>query len=491
MKINDFITKYYLESIVLKERFKITEKKEWNALHVLNELQVQLGHVASLLSNNKEYCEKERDITNIGDEFSDVLLQLFSYSNKIKVDIRKFKFSEELNNDTPENNIINLLTIVGQLSEITLEKEEYRHYKIRYGFPKIEQYIISLFEQFLQIVFSIINALNINIDEEYSNMLKDANNFLDKYKIAAEKEYYPIVDMHATWLVLNPIQGCPKKCKYCFLDERHLNGVKANILVSPEEAVKQLLESDFYIPDVPLCLFSQTDAFVSKENIEYLKQLIYLIDYAKINNPIIFITKCAIPDDFIEYLHKYIKKGHKFIFFLSYSGLEHDIEQGIVKKQIEDNFLKLKENNIDIIHYWRPFLPQNSSKEQIDKIYNFVSKHAKASIIIGLKVTDSIIDNINWKELSEVRELAKNSDSVWNKNAYEYVWNNLKYKNEYPIYQTTSCALALVLEKGERKFFYNIHICTECNLCPAAQRAICKKADEQRKRLRKQMLRRY
>lgn len=32
--------------------------------------------------------------------------------------------------------------------------------------------------------------------------------------------FYPIVDVHATWLVLNPIQGCPKKCKYCFLRER-------------------------------------------------------------------------------------------------------------------------------------------------------------------------------------------------------------------------------------------------------------------------------
>lgn len=34
-------------------------------------------------------------------------------------------------------------------------------------------------------------------------------------------EFYPIVDMHSTWLVLNPIQGCPKKCKYCFLAEKN------------------------------------------------------------------------------------------------------------------------------------------------------------------------------------------------------------------------------------------------------------------------------
>ena len=37
---------------------------------------------------------------------------------------------------------------------------------------------------------------------------------------------YPIVDLHATWLVLNPIQGCPNRCKYCFLNGVQLTGVK-------------------------------------------------------------------------------------------------------------------------------------------------------------------------------------------------------------------------------------------------------------------------
>ena len=485
MSINDFIAKYYIKSVELKEKFKITENKEWDGLTVLNELQVQLGHVSHLISTNKSYGERERNITNIGDELSDVLLQIFSYSTKLNIDIRIIKFEDKLIEETVENSIINLLTILGQLSEITLEYEGFRHYKIRYGFPKVEQYILNLFENFFQIVFSIINILGIDIDKEYNNMLIDANKFLDKFKIKKNINYYPIVDMHATWLVLNPVQGCPKKCKYCFLAERNLNGVLPNVLISPEVAIDQLIKSEMYMPDIPLCLFSQTDAFVTKENIEYIKQLIYLIDEKKINNPIIFISKCEIPDSFIDFLDPYIKKGHKFIFFLSYSGLESDIELGVVKKQIEDNFIKLKRRNINIIHYWRPFLPQNSSKEQIDKIYNFVRKYADASIIIGLKTSNSIIDNIDWKELTAVREDAINSDNVWTKEAYDYVWNELKYKSDYPIFQTTSCALALVLKKAERKFFYNTKICNECNLCPISQRKICFKNVNKRKKIGK------
>ncbi len=485
MKINEFISKYYTDSITLKEKFKITEKKEWNSLTVLNELQVQIGHVAYIISPNKSYGEKGRNISEIGDEISDVILQLFSYATKIKIDIRKIQFNEEINNDTINNNIITLLTIIGQLNEITLEKEKYRHYKIRYGFPKVEQYITSLLKYFFQIIFSIIEQLNINIDKEYKKMLNDANRFLDRYKEKEKKVYYPIVDMHATWLVLNPIQGCPKKCKYCFLDKDKLNGIAPIILVNPEEAIQKLLHSKFYTSDIPLCLFSQTDAFSTKENIEYLKQLIYLIDENNIINPIIFISKCNIPETFIKYLKKYIKKGHKFIFLLSYSGLENDIEQGVIKKQIENNFIKLKKHELSIIHYWRPFLPQNSTKEKINEIYNFVKKYADASVVIGLKTTDSIINNINWKELKDVREIAKESDNVWPKKAYNYVWNELKFKDDYPLYQTTSCAIASILNKPERKFFYGTDICKECNLCPIEQRKICKRAAEQKKAITK------
>ena len=129
-------------------------------------------------------------------------------------------------------------------------------------------------------------------------------------------EFYPIVDMHSTWLVLNPIQGCPKKCKYCFLAEKKLNAVIPYVLATPDEAVDQLLKSKLFIKDIPLCLFSQTDCFSTPKNIEYAKKLVSKLIEKNIKNPIIFVTKCKIPFDFIEFIDFYEKKGHKFIFFL-------------------------------------------------------------------------------------------------------------------------------------------------------------------------------
>ena len=139
---------------------------------------------------------------------------------------------------------------------------------------------------------------------EFDLMLNDANKFLDRFAKVKEAKFYPIVDVHATWMVLNPVQGCPKQCKYCFLRERKLNLVQPKVLASPENAVKLLLKSKFYIKDIPLCLLSQTDGFCTPDNIEYLKQLVTILMEKNVENPIVFITKCKIPEDFIKFIDK-------------------------------------------------------------------------------------------------------------------------------------------------------------------------------------------
>ena len=56
----------------------------------------------------------------------------------------------------------------------------------------------------------------------------------------------PVIDIHASWLALNPIHGCPFSCKYCFLNGVNLTSKKPLELVSPKEAVKSLLNFKFY-----------------------------------------------------------------------------------------------------------------------------------------------------------------------------------------------------------------------------------------------------
>ena len=110
----------------------------------------------------------------------------------------------------------------------------------------------------------------------------------------------PIVDMHASWLALNPIHGCPFSCKYCFMNGVENTGIKPVVLCDPKQAVAKLLSYKNYNKNMPLCLFSSTDVFSTPSNIEYAKKLVLELLKNDVKNPIIFITKCYIPDNFIE-----------------------------------------------------------------------------------------------------------------------------------------------------------------------------------------------
>ena len=485
MNVRYFLDNYYDKAIELKNRFRITENKKWNSITVLGEMNTQLGHFCLLMSEHKEYKEVGRNIHDIGDELSDIVLQIIVLAWKLKINLKEYEYNyKKVEFSSISDALLSFNVLYGQVSEIILEKYNYRHYKIRYEFSKVNDFILFKLANMLEIIFNIADTLNVDMSHEFDLMLKDASGFLNRFARVKEAKLYPIVDIHATWLVLNPIQGCPKQCNYCFLRERKLNLVQPKVLTSPENAVKMLLKSKFYIKDIPLCLLSQTDGFSTPDNIEYLKQLVTLLMEKNIKNPIIFITKCKIPEDFIKFIDIYEKQGKKFIFFLSYSGLDKDVEVGVNRKDIEDNFITLHKYNKSIVHYWRPIMPVNSKEEDIDRIYNFVKKYAIASIAIGLKTTDEIIDHIEWNSLREHRAEAIKADSVWDKNAYDYVWNKLKDKSDYPMYQTTSCALAVALSKPDRKFFYNSDIC-KCNKCPNYQRALCKKKNDNLKMVTK------
>ena len=128
--MRDFINNYYDKAIELKKMFQITENKKWNQFTVLAELNVQFGHLAYLLSESKEYGEANRNIHDLGDELSDVLLQIFSLCWKCNVDLKEFEYDYNIPEFKNSNEAVLAFNVVyGQVSEIIMEIEDYRHYK--------------------------------------------------------------------------------------------------------------------------------------------------------------------------------------------------------------------------------------------------------------------------------------------------------------------------------------------------------------------------
>ena len=53
-------------------------------------------------------------------------------------------------------------------------------------------------------------------------------------------KFVNIIDIHASWLVINSVQGCVKGCRYCFLERNNLNKTNFIKLKEAEDAVEEL-----------------------------------------------------------------------------------------------------------------------------------------------------------------------------------------------------------------------------------------------------------
>lgn len=181
-----FIKECYEEAIKLKKQFAITEEKKWSALTITNELFVQLGHYSFIICNNTFVKENGRIINNPKDELSDILLQLCALCGKLNIDKNNIKPYYFIGNSLYES-VLQLLTLVGQLTECIMELEGYRHSKERIGYSTKIEFITERINKCLSIIFKIAESQNYDMIYEFNLMKKSSLNFLENYR--KEKHY--------------------------------------------------------------------------------------------------------------------------------------------------------------------------------------------------------------------------------------------------------------------------------------------------------------
>ena len=280
-----------------------------------------------------------------------------------------------------------------------------------------------------------------------------------------------IIEMHDSWLAVNSIVGCTNGCKYCFLQATNDNLARPRVKATAKDAIKCLFMSKFYDPKIPICLLPNTDPFLNSTNISYTKECLSLLEQHHVSNPVVLITKCLIPEDFVNYLSELDKKGLKIIIYLSLSGLGKEYEPNINVTDIELNFRNLRTRGIRVIHYYRPFIPENSSSDSIKKVLDFVNDYTDVSLICGLKVREDFIDNLKfWDVTTTKRKACLDSLSVWPKSAYDYFFQD--YTHPQNVFQINVCALAQVLKQPCTQFYGTLE-CKKYNHCSEEQRSRC------------------
>lgn len=169
-----FVQLHYENAIQLKEQFKAIEDKPWDSLTVFTELNVQIGHIFTVIKESQGLIEEGRAINNLGDEISDVLLQLSYLAHLEKV---SFDDASKYDSD-PYSEVEGLAILGGELGEALLEKNGYRFKKPRQGFDTIDDFIKNRIKRMMAIALKLGNKANLDLGLEFGLMCADATHFV-------------------------------------------------------------------------------------------------------------------------------------------------------------------------------------------------------------------------------------------------------------------------------------------------------------------------
>lgn len=295
---------------------------------------------------------------------------------------------------------------------------------------------------------------------------------------AQGRAFTPVIDQHASWIAVNPVQGCPKRCDYCFLNDRGLTGTAPVQLATPQQAADALLASPLYAPGRTVALFTWTDVMATAASRAYLGSLLTLLAGTRLPNPVVLITKCKIPAATIEAISHARAQGLRVIVYLSYSGLDASVEAGIRHEQLTANFPALDGAGIPVVHYWRPALPASATTETMTRVLDLAARHARCTMAAGLKVEPAALPRLarHWPALASTPGVTT-AECVYPAAFWDFIHHQAGVLHPgYPVFHANACALAYTLGEADQFGIYGTDVCTARNTCPAGQRARCGQA---------------
>lgn len=185
-KVISFLDNYYQKARKLSDDFSITRDFDWTPLLILNELNIQLGHIYNIVYQSEAVNEPNRSFNNLGDELSDVFLQLIALADSMNIDMYNIKKLKPLQEDS----WLSFPVLFGQLNEAVMEKYGFRFNKPRSGFATTDDFIENRILRLFDITYQIAVKYNLDIEKEFQLMLDDANAFLNRFVSKSKRTEY-------------------------------------------------------------------------------------------------------------------------------------------------------------------------------------------------------------------------------------------------------------------------------------------------------------
>ncbi|MFG3151351.1 radical SAM protein [Streptomyces sp. NPDC048219] len=290
-----------------------------------------------------------------------------------------------------------------------------------------------------------------------------------------------VIEYRKSGLSLNHVVGCPLDCGYCV---RHLFGnfemKTPRALMSDEAAVAQLVGHPYFRPNkTPIQIFNRaTDPMlpvVKPHTFEVLR----LLDEQGLTNHVLVITRWRVSAEDCTVLNSF--KHLRLTVLVTHSGIDHPDIEPVNSTYAADSLRMLHEHaeNYRTILYWRPIVPGlNDSDEHIERARE-LSLHAHATVFTGLFFRDEIKayyddhgmpmpyeDTARRKIMPEQAEQRILDAFDLHQAAGGTEWGTL--------FRKTSCGVAYAWGEADYNGHYGVR--ELCDICPAKQIALCKKA---------------
>lgn len=139
----------------------------------------------SIVYQSEAVNEPNRIFSNLGDELSDVFLQLIALADRMNIDMYNIRNLKPLE----ESDWLAFPVLFGQLNEAVMEKYGYRFNKPRSGFSTTDDFIENRILRLFDITYQIAEKYHLDIEQEFSLMLDDANAFLKRFADSKRIEY--------------------------------------------------------------------------------------------------------------------------------------------------------------------------------------------------------------------------------------------------------------------------------------------------------------
>lgn len=281
-----------------------------------------------------------------------------------------------------------------------------------------------------------------------------------------------VVDYRKSGLSLNHVVGCPLDCAYCV---RHLfsnfDMKKPHLVMSDDEAVAQLVGHWAFQPNLtPIQIFNRaTDPFLPIVK-DHLFRCIEDLDRRRLKNPVLIITRWHVLPKDVERLAK--AQNLKITVLITWSGIDNKKIEPTSCDIAEESLrvIAAKKSGLRSILYWRPIVAGlNDSDAHFNRAKN-LSKLADATVFTGLFYRNEIrayFQSVGAPDL--YADVARRKILPLDVEA-----RIIAAFGDAPIFRKTSCGIAYAHGIPDYNGHYGIR--EICDICPAAQLDICRKA---------------